>query len=275
MQAGTTFQDEYVPLLYDTEEEALQECLKAYVKKSCEINEVPPYLFDEWITRLKQAIKYKCRQMEYRHENEDKEKRIADSLVRVQQKYAILTADKASNTYVIHCKTHLCKQVVTEIQSDATYKLVEEPVDELIKKDREFLLAEKLMRETPQDRDPEKVAEIPPHMGLMKDLPMFGVTVKLHKSNKLRFMAKSHRSSFVGLAKWISKSLSTMTQVSEEIWKDVFMSIVVVTKSCWVINSSKYVRSIMDRMTKWDCRQTSVNTHVTSKRCAIHRSSRM
>ena len=106
MQAGTTFRDEHVPLTYDTEEEALQECLKAYVKKSCEINEVPPYLFDEWMTKLKQAIKDKCRQMEYRHENEDKErmKRIADSLVRVQQEYVVLTADKASNTYVIHCK---------------------------------------------------------------------------------------------------------------------------------------------------------------------------
>ena len=92
-------------------------------------------------------------------------KRIADSVVRVQQEYVILTADKATNTYVIHCKTHLCKQVISEIQSDATYKLVEEPVDALIKKDREFLTAEKLMRETPQDRDPEKVAETPPHMG--------------------------------------------------------------------------------------------------------------
>ena len=78
---------------------------------------------------------------------------------------------------------------------------------------------------------------------------MFGVTVKLHKSNKLRFMAKSHRSSLVNLAKWISKSLSAMMQVSEELWKD-FMSIGVVTKSSWVINSSKDVRSRMDRMTK-------------------------
>ena len=68
---------------------------------------------------------------------------------------------------------------------------------------------------------------------------MFGVTVKLHKSNKLRFMAKSHRSSLVGLAKWISQSLSAMSQVSEEIWKDLFMSIGVVTKSSGVINASK------------------------------------
>ena len=87
-------------------------------------------------------------------------------------------------------------------------------------------------------------------MGLIKDLPTFGVTVKLHKSNKLRFMAKSHRSSLVGQAKWISKSLSAMMQVLEEIWKDLFMSIGIVTKSSWVINSSKDIRSRMDRMTK-------------------------
>ena len=111
-------------------------------------------------------------------------------------------------------------------------------------------MAEKLMRETPQDRDPEKVDEIPPHMGVVEDLPTFGVTVKLHKSNKLRFMAKSHRSSLVGLAKWISKSMSAMMQVSEEIWKDLFMSIGIVTNSSWVINSSKDIRSRMDRMTK-------------------------
>ena len=63
MQAGTTFRDDYVLLTYETEEEALQQCLKAYVKKSCEINEVPPYLFDEWMSELKQAIKDKCRQI--------------------------------------------------------------------------------------------------------------------------------------------------------------------------------------------------------------------
>ena len=137
-----------------------------------------------------------------------------------------------------------------EIQSDATYKLLEEPVDELIKKDRKFLLAEKIMRETPQDRALVQADRIPAHMGFVEDLPMFGVTVKLHKSNKLRFMAKSHHSSLVGLAKWISKSLSAMTQVSEEIWKDLFMSVGIVTKSSWIINSSTDVRSRMDRMTK-------------------------
>ena len=74
MQAGTTFRDDYVLLTYETEEEALQQCLKAYVKKSCEINEVPPYLFDEWMSELKQAIKDKCRQMEQQHENKDEER---------------------------------------------------------------------------------------------------------------------------------------------------------------------------------------------------------
>ena len=32
-------------------------------------------------------------------------------------------------------------------------------------------------------------------MGFIEDLPVFGVTVKLRESNKLRFMAKLHRSS--------------------------------------------------------------------------------
>ena len=71
------------------------------------------------------------------------------------------------------------------------------------------------MKEVPKDRVLEKKDEIPQHMEYTEDLPVFGVTVKLHKFNKLRFMAKSHRSSQANLAKWISKSLSAMMQESE------------------------------------------------------------
>ena len=97
---------------------------------------------------LKMAIKVKCQQAENRNkadDDSDGRRRINELLSEVQQEYAIFTADKASNTYVIHCKPHLCRQVNAEIQSDSTYKPAQEPAEELTEKEREFLLSDKLM----------------------------------------------------------------------------------------------------------------------------------
>ena len=43
------------------------------------------------------------------------------SLRTLQKEYAILTADKAKNTYVIHCKKWLAAQVIQETETTSTY----------------------------------------------------------------------------------------------------------------------------------------------------------
>ena len=44
----------------------------------------------------------------------------------LNKQYAVLLADKAASTYVIHCKVHLAKQVIEEISTNETYKHVED-----------------------------------------------------------------------------------------------------------------------------------------------------
>ena len=39
---------------------------------------------------------------------------------------AVLVADKAASTYVIHCKVHLAKQVMEEISTNETYKHIDD-----------------------------------------------------------------------------------------------------------------------------------------------------
>ena len=40
----------------------------------------------------------------------------------LNKQYAVLLADKAASTYVIHCKSHLAKQAMEEINTNETYK---------------------------------------------------------------------------------------------------------------------------------------------------------
>lgn len=41
----------------------------------------------------------------------------------VLTKYAVLLVDKANNTYVVHCKQHLARQVVKETTTTKTYEI--------------------------------------------------------------------------------------------------------------------------------------------------------
>ena len=53
-----------------------------------------------------------------KHEKDAKQKRMNQAkaeLNMIKGQYAILIADKANNTYVIHCKKHLAEQVLKEI----------------------------------------------------------------------------------------------------------------------------------------------------------------
>ena len=60
-----------------------------------------------------------------------------------------------------------------------------------------------------------------------KALPKQKFIPELHlrKNNKLRFVANSHRSTLVQLAKWITKALKAIVLESEAMWRDVFMSV--------------------------------------------------
>ena len=78
----------------------------------------------------------------------------------LKKQYAVLIADKAASTYVIHCKAHLAKQVMEEINTNETYKHI---VDTTIKEvqDRH---AELMMQENPaepQDDEDPNVIHIP------------------------------------------------------------------------------------------------------------------
>ena len=41
-------------------------------------------------------------------------------------KHAVLIADKANNTYVVHCKRHLAAQVVKETTTTKTYEIIQD-----------------------------------------------------------------------------------------------------------------------------------------------------
>ena len=79
-------------------------------------------------------------------------------------------------------------------------------------------------------------------------MPTFGVTIKMHKENKPRFMGKTHGTTLTQLSQWISRTLKAMIPQSEQIWRNVFMSAGIVTTGSWVIWNSKQVRQRMSRM---------------------------
>ena len=176
-----------------------------------------------------------------------------DCLRVIQRDYAILSADKAKNTYVIHCKPWLSKQVLQETETTDTYKqaLCDDgapmELQEIIDADWEFVEAEGLAKKPPDPPDPT-VPKIPEALLFHQKLPTFGVVVKTVKDNKLRFLARSHKTSLSQLSQWISKSLKIMMPKSEEMWRRLFCAAGVVATSSWVITNTKQARNRMDRM---------------------------
>ena len=124
------------------------------------------------------------------------------SLRTLQKDYAILTADKAKNTYVIHCKQWLAAQVIQETETTSTYKQALNPdgspmqMQEIVDKDWQFIEEEGLA----QKPEPEESDQTPIHKELLfhERIPTFGVVVKTIKKNKLRFFAKPHDTSLSG-----------------------------------------------------------------------------
>jgi len=94
----------------------------------------------------------------------------------------------------------------------------------------------------------EAAARPPKHTWFHNRIPTFGVSLKMHKNNALRFMAKSHETSLTQLSQWMSRCFKMMMPVSEEIWRNLFLTVGIVTNGSWVINNSKQVRQRMHRM---------------------------
>jgi len=244
LEKGTTFRDKYAELKAETEMEAIDSGLDQYVQRSSEINNIPQCLFDEWRRAMKAKIKAAYEQLEVTAEAATAQSdEIQEQLEEIKSKYAIISADKASSTFVLYCKSYLCQQVQHEIQQDSTYIEADQTEEQIIENDRKFVMDKEDLA-TPA---PEKEADRDDHT-FLEQLPVFGVTVKLHKKNKLRFLAKSHRSSLKQLATWITRALKAMSPVSEAMWRDMFMSAGIVSTGSWVINSSKQCRKRMDKM---------------------------
>ena len=84
----------------------LTESLKHYIENSSEMHEIPTIWFQEWKNLvIKEAgIKIEALRKEIRLSQEDEEaiRRSQNYLLEFRSKYAIITVDKAKNTYVYH-----------------------------------------------------------------------------------------------------------------------------------------------------------------------------
>jgi hypothetical protein len=267
MKAGTTFRGSYLKDDQDNDEDDDRELeirlldagIESYIKKSSELNEVPPGLFREWhrLFMGKLTERYKntvARYNEPTREDRKLDNAAVDCLRVIQRDYAILTADKAKNMYVIHCKPWLAKQVHQETETTSTYEQAKHDdgnpmeLQEIIDADWEFVNAEGLAKKHSPDEDGPNVPKIQEKLLFAERVPTFGAVVKTVKDNKIRFLAKSHKTSLSQLSQWITKSLKIMMPMSEEIWRSLFQAAGVVATSSWVITSTKQARKRMDRM---------------------------
>ena len=69
-----------------------------------------------------------------------------------------------------------------------------------------------------------------------------GVVVKLHKESTLRYLAKSHHTNLTQLSAWMCKVFRVMMDVSEDIWRTLFLTVGIRTQGSWVIDQRKLVR---------------------------------
>ena len=271
MEAGTTFRGEYCAIEDDDNDgengpdrdprpleiKLLEASIKSYIKKSSDLNKVPAPIYFEWqrILMDKLTERYNATMAEH-NERQARNRRLDNETKRslriLQKEYAILTADKAKNTYVIHCKKWLTEQVILETETTSTYKQALNPdgspmqMMEIVEKDWQFIEEEGLA----QKPEPEESDQTPIHKELLfhETVPTFGVVVKTIKKNKLRFLAKSHNTSLSQLSKWISRTLKLMMPMSEDVWTQLFRTGGMVTPGSWVITNSRQARQRMNRM---------------------------
>ena len=70
----------------------------------------------------------------------------------------------------------------------------------------------------------------------------------MHKGGDQRFLARSGTVSTTQLSIWITRALTAMTTVSENLWRDTFSSVGIYTPRSWLAINSRAVRRQMSRM---------------------------
>ena len=264
MQAGTTFRGTYetVESLDDESEkpdemQALLQSIESYCRRSCESNEVPRYVFGEWAGLLEEKLQKRYDEVAATARQEAAAARVEEEdyeeyLKQFRKRYAIITGDKAKNTYCILCKPHLSRQIMDETQGSTTYTQSQHTEAEITAADFGFVKGEGLVTVTVEEAENlqnQADEPVPPrHTLFHKRVPTFGVSLKMHKNNSLRFMAKSHATSLTQLSSWMSSAFKLTTLVSENIWRNLFQTVGIATHGSWVINSSKQVRMRMRQM---------------------------
>ena len=84
--------------------------------------------------------------------------------------------------------------------------------------------------------------------GSIQDCQEFGVVIKMHKGGDERFLKRSGTVSTTQLSFWITRALTAMTTVSENLWRDTFSSVGIYTPRSWLAINSRAVRRQMSRM---------------------------
>ena len=143
------------------------------------MNEIDPKRYNQWqkiierkmderiVTIDKQNRDKQQQQAEEQtaKEREQKEEEKTKALKELKKRYAVLVADKAASTCVIHRKVHLAKQVMEEMSTNETYKHVE---DSTIKENQdrhaEWMMQENLAE--PQDEKDPNAIHIPEYRKL-------------------------------------------------------------------------------------------------------------
>ena len=113
----------------------------------------------------------------------DQEKEEYDAhLKKLKNEYAIITGDKARNTYCIVCKPHLCKQIMKETHETKTYVECTQSETQITDANYEFLTTEGLVTVTAKVAEQMTPAQRPPkHTWFNENVPTFGVSLKMHK----------------------------------------------------------------------------------------------
>ena len=110
----------------------------------------------------------------------------------------------------------------------------------------EWMLEQKMVR--PKDDPKLRPKDQPDSYRFNPRLPKFGVVIKMHKGGDQRFLARSGTVSTTQLSIWITRALTAMTTVSENLWRDTFSSVGIYTPRSWLAINSRAVRRQMSRM---------------------------
>ena len=106
--------------------ELLKWPLRTYITASSEMNEIDPQRYKQWQKIVERKIDERIVTIDQQNrdrqqqqageqtaiEREQKEEEKTKALKALKKRYAVLVADKAASTYVIHRKVHLAKQLM-------------------------------------------------------------------------------------------------------------------------------------------------------------------